>query len=115
MGGSESKALVILGIEINFAAWPNASSKKQIGLGRLTEIIVRKQTLRSSVGRMKPGLTLEDLHCIKVDCPVLMLTRVLRLNNRCFAILGRLLANGILPKAGNVLGAAGKLKQQAYG
>ena len=50
MGGSESKALVILGIEINFAAWPNASSKKQIGLGRLTEIIVRKQTLRSPVG-----------------------------------------------------------------
>jgi len=64
---------------------------------------------------MKPGLTLEDLHCIKVDRPILMFTRVLRLSNRSFAILRRLLSNGILPKAGNVLGAAGKLQQQAYG
>ena len=64
---------------------------------------------------MEPGLALENLHCVKVDRPVLMLTRVLRLNNPCFAILRRLLGNGILPKGGNVLGAAGKLQQQAYG
>jgi len=52
---------------------------------------------------------------LKLISSVLVLTRLLRLNNRCFAILRRLLGNGILHKAGNALGAAGKLEQQAYG
>src|SRR5208337_124716 len=49
---------------------------------------------------MKPGLALEDLHCIKVDRPVLMLTSVFGLNDWYLVIRRRLFNYGFLPKTG---------------
>src|ERR1700722_2498790 len=112
---AEAESLVILGIKINFTAWPNTSCQKQIGLGCLTKVIIRIQTLGSAVGRMKSRLALEDFHRVNVDSPVLILTRILSVIDRDFASLSRLLTRGILTKAGNVLGLTGKLKQQDDG
>src|SRR6476660_1312297 len=49
---------------------------------------------------MKPRLSLEDLHCIKVDRPVLMLASVFGLNDWYLVIPCRLFISGFPPKAG---------------
>jgi hypothetical protein len=49
---------------------------------------------------MKPGLALNDFHCVKVDRPVLMLPSVFGLNDWCLVIRWRLFIDGFLPKTG---------------
>jgi|ERR1700730_6265074 hypothetical protein len=49
---------------------------------------------------MKSRLSLDDLHCIKVNSPVLMLASVFGLDNRCLVVPSRLFISGVLPKTG---------------
>src|ERR1700724_2522022 len=49
---------------------------------------------------MKSRLSLDDLHCIKVNSPVLMLASVFGLDNRCLVVPCRLFISEVLPKTG---------------
>src|SRR5258708_8789583 len=69
MGDTQTKALIVLGIEIELATGPEVNVYEDIRFGRLTKVVPWMKAISAAVGRMKSGLALQDFNGVEMDGP----------------------------------------------